>query len=175
MAKVSVNQWATARLKWESEPACSYEDIAKTLGITRAGVRKKALLDQWTKTGSLRALNERAQIFADSVTSQFAGYPQKADVIDASVHIRADVIERHRADWSEHRKLFTTAAIAEKFELGKSAKITAEMLAIRQKGERLAYGMDDVHPPQNVTHSGTVEHKTVIEVASIVEHLDKLV
>jgi len=58
--------------------------------------------------------------------------------------VRADVLDRHRADWSEHRKLFTLQSIAENFDLGKSAKITAEMLKIRQDGERKAYGFDDV-------------------------------
>ena len=33
--------------------------------------------------------------------------------------------------------------IAANFELGKSAKISSEMLAIRQKAERIAWNLDD--------------------------------
>ena len=65
----------------------------------------------------------------------------------AAEDLRADVIERHRADWSEHRKLFTLQEIKDDFEQGKAAKISAEMLALRQKGERAAYGLDAVDGP----------------------------
>jgi len=62
-------------------------------------------------------------------------------IVDAGA--RADVIERHRAAWADHRKHFTTVDIAANFEIGKSAKISSEMRSIRQKGERAAYGLDD--------------------------------
>jgi hypothetical protein len=87
---------------------------------------------------------ERAHIKADAkLRPNFDSEVQKAGAIEAAEDIRADVIERHRADWAEHRTHFKTGDIAAEFELGKSAKISAEMLAIRQKGERAAYGLDD--------------------------------
>jgi transcriptional regulator with XRE-family HTH domain len=152
VARLTADQWRSARQSWEADPALTFEGLAERLGLSRQAVSKKAKGDQWAKVGALREVAERAQLKADRKVAGVAGATAKKGedaTFEASVEIRADVIERHRADWSEHRKLFPLADIKAKFELGKSAKITAEMMAIRQKAERAAYGLEEggANPP----------------------------
>lgn len=149
MARLTSDQWQDARQSWEADPTLTFEGLAEKLGLSRQAVCKKAKGDSWSKVGALKKVAERAQLKADSKVAQpskVAGSaPKKAAdaTFEASVEIRADVIDRHRSDWAEHRKTFTLAEIKAKFEAGKQAKISAEMLAIRQRGERAAYGLDD--------------------------------
>lgn len=146
MARLNADQWQDARQAWEADPTLTFESLAEKLGLSRQAVSKKAKGDGWTKVGSLRKVAERAQLKADGKVAQVAGATGKKDqeaTFEASVEIRADVIDRHRSDWAEHRKLFTLSEIKKEFEAGKQAKISAEMLAIRQKGERAAYGLED--------------------------------
>lgn len=55
----------------------------------------------------------------------------------------ARIVTRHREDWETHHTTFSVGGIAANFELGKSAKISSEMLAIRQKAERIAWNLED--------------------------------
>lgn len=145
MAKrLSKDEWAAARVKWESDPEATDTSIAKLFGTTRQAVAGMRDRSGWAKVGVLQAVQQRAQLMADKSCSNIALGNIKSDAIDIAVEIRADVIERHRGDWAEHRKYFTIAGIAADFDLGKSAKITAEMLKIRQEGERKSYGLDEV-------------------------------
>lgn len=111
-------------------------------------VSKKAAAEGWERVQSLRKIVERAQLQADKVTaklSEVTSGPTKTTVA-AAIDIRADLLERHRADWGQHRTLFTLASIEQDFDAGKKAKISAEMLTLRQKGERAAYGLDAGEP-----------------------------
>lgn len=146
MARLTSDQWQDARQAWEADPTLTFEGLAEKLGLSRQAVSKKAKGDNWSKVGALRKVAERAQLKADRKVAQVAGAtPKSAEdaTFEASVEIRADVIDRHRSDWAEHRKLFRLQDIKAKFEAGKQAKISAEMLLIRQKGERAAYGLED--------------------------------
>lgn len=157
MARLTADQWRQARQKYESDPTASHETIAEQYGVTRQAVSKKAKADGWSKVGALRQVVERAQLKADAKVakvaqegSKVAAATAKTDrqvTLDASVEIRAEVIGRHRQDWAEHRKHFDLAAVRKDFEVGKKAKISAEMLLIRQKGERAAYGLEESGAP----------------------------
>ena len=144
MAKrLSKDEWATARVMWESDQSATDTSVAGVFGVSKQAVEQQRKKNNWQKVGAIQNVSERAQFAADNL-SKLGLDKQKASSIDSAVEIRADVIDRHRGDWAEHRKHFTVVAISSDFELGKSAKITAEMLKIRQEGERKAYGLDDV-------------------------------
>lgn len=146
MARLTTSQWLEARQKWEADPSLTFEALADQIKLSRQAVSKRANAQGWAKVGALRQVVERAQFKADGKVAQVAGATTKKDgaaTFEASVEIRADVIDRHRVDWAEHRKNFTIAEVKADFENGKKAKISAEMLLIRQKGERAAYGLDD--------------------------------
>lgn len=153
MAKrLSKDDWEAARIAWESDLTQTDESIAQKIGMSKAAVVKRRTREGWCRAGALQNIQQRAQLSADlrSNLGVTEGYI-KSDSINAAVEIRADVLDRHRADWAEHRQHFTLGAIAADFELGKSAKITAEMLKIRQEGERKAYGLDDSQAQQPKT------------------------
>ncbi len=150
--------WADARLRWEANTNATFESVGKLLGVSRAAVSKRAGKEAWSRPESLHQINERAQLRADArqakrqgrkvanavpSTSKVDDATRKEAVADVAADVRADVLERHRADWAAHRGLFDLALIAKDFEMGKKAKISAEMLLLRQKGEAAAHGLND--------------------------------
>lgn len=137
--------WLAARQRWEADPRANFETIGKEMGVSRVAVSKHADKEGWARAKNLRQINERAHLEADVKVT-----PKLSDVSDvtgktteqAAVDVRSDLLVSHRGDWVSHRELFPIADIKADFESGKKAKISAEMLAIRQKGERAAYGLD---------------------------------
>ena len=82
-----------------------------------------------------------------------SGNPKKkAAAIDAAADETAAVVRRHRQEWVQVAKLRQEALERrvrdpkESFERAKLAKITAEMTALQQAGERKAWGLDDGAP-----------------------------
>ena len=60
--------------------------------------------------------------------------------------MRADVIEKHREEWGEHRTTFPMSGMLGEDGLGvaRVAKTVAEAIKIRQEGERKAWGLDAI-------------------------------
>jgi hypothetical protein len=168
MPRLSRDQWQEARIAWEADPKATFESIGVGYGTSRVAVSKQAAKNDWQKVRPLASINEAAHLRADArtveknkpnasgeVTPKLSPDPEvaprnsKMATVQQAVNVRADIVERHRADWDEHRRHFELGTIAEDFEQGKKAKISAEMLLLRQKGERAAYGLDDLaqRPP----------------------------
>ncbi len=155
-ARPTQDAWLAARQRWESDPTETFESISKVVKVSRVAVSKKADKEGWQRPVSLHEINQKAQLQADLKVARRVS-PERREVTavtgksneQAAVDVRVRVIETHRADWWLHRDLFPLDKIAEDFEVGKQAKISAEMLMIRQKGERDAYGLSqvDAHPP----------------------------
>ena len=154
MPRLTKDQWAEARIKWESDPTLTFGELGQQLGVSHVAVGQAAKKQGWERAPDMRSIADRAQLKADAreharkLTSESYNESYKSAGGETLARamaedIRADVIDRHRADWAEHRVHFTTSDIAADFDKGKSAKISSEMLAIRQKGERAAYGLDD--------------------------------
>lgn len=144
MAKrLTRDEWASARQTWEMDQAATDRTVSELFGITRQAVTLKRNAEGWQKVGALATVSQRAQLAADKKNCTEQEAPSRADAIDAAVDIRADVLGKHRSEWSEHRRLFPLANIRDDFNTGKSAKISAEMIRIRQDGERRAYGISD--------------------------------
>jgi len=72
----------------------------------------------------------RRKVTAKVTGTDTADPVQKAAVIDAAAGRGAEVVRTHQREWEEHRTLFPTEDTEAKFELGKSAKISSEMLKI---------------------------------------------
>jgi DMSO/TMAO reductase YedYZ molybdopterin-dependent catalytic subunit len=95
--------------------------------------------------------------------------------------LRAGVIARHRQEWVQvaglrqeallKRPKKTTSgapipgsgSVAEAFEAAKLAKITAEMTAIQQAGERKAWGLDVVVDPEQMKNLSDEDLKAMAE------------
>lgn len=150
MAKrLSKDEWLEARQAWEADQTLTFEALAERLGVSRPAVSKMASKQGWVKSGSLNSINRAAHIRADAaeVTSEVTGVTSKRPLpesVDQSTELRSKLIQTHRAEWRHHAKLFPLEAIKGDYKtVGTSGKISAEMLAIRQKAERIAWGMDD--------------------------------
>lgn len=89
---------------------------------------------------------------------------KKAEAIDAEATRRADVVQRHRDEWDEHKGIVDTAIGTKDFETAKLAKITAETLKIRQEAERKAWAIDtQVAPVTNITVSQIGSPQATVE------------
>lgn len=141
------DRWLEARERWESNPTETFESISKWVGVSRVAVSKRADKEGWKRPTNLRQIVEKAHLQADAkvtpklslVTAETAKRTEQT-----AVDVRADVLEVHRSEWARHRELFTLEDIQEDFDNGRKAKISAEMLLLRQKGERAAYGLDAI-------------------------------
>lgn len=147
MARLTADQWKAARIKWESDPSLTFEDIGKDNGVSRVAVSKKAAAEKWERVSDLQTLAKLAHARSDAreVTSKVSSQvtPETIDARDAAVDLRADVLDRHKADLARHRHLHADEAMAADLEAGKRAKISMEVLALRHKAERSAYGLDE--------------------------------
>ena len=159
MARLTADQWKAARIKWESDPSLTFEDIAKDNGVSRVAVSKKAAAEKWERVNDLQTLAKLAHARSDArevtakVTAQVT--PETIDARDAAVDLRADVLDRHKADLARHRILHTDEVMAADLEAGRRAKISMEVLALRHKAERAAYGLDEAsNAPSSQSDAG---------------------
>lgn len=149
MPRLTLDEWEKARAMREA--GSSLTEVAQQFGIDRAAVSRRAKAEGWGDGSDVieairRKVTEKTHgiVTGDSV--------KKAAAIAVAADKVALVISRHREDWEKHHATFSVELIADDFNLGKSAKISAEMLSIRQKAERIAWDLDAPEAP--VSQSG---------------------
>lgn len=140
MPRLTADAWETVRA--EREAGASFGDLAARHGVNKSAVVRRAKAGGWGDGSDVAELIRRK--VTEKVTGMSPADPpkKKAEAIDAAVDRGAEIIRRHQADWDKHHELFTVQKVGEEFDTGKSAKICAEMLAIRQKAERVAHGLE---------------------------------
>lgn len=152
MPRLTADQWAAARVKWESDPTITFEAVGQLMGVSRVAVSKRASAEGWERVTDLHTLAQLAHARSDArevaakVTPELT--PETIDARNAAVDLRADIIDRHKADMARHRVLHSDAAQAEDLEACKRAKLSIEVLAIRHKIERDAYGLNEAATTQ---------------------------
>jgi hypothetical protein len=168
MARVVVtdDQWASARLTWESEPLKTHADVGKILGISKQAVQKKANKDGWQKRITLAQAAERAHQVADNINvTTNAGALSKASplvvaapgnfspaagavAVDEAVAKRAEVLDRQRKEVAGPRNMALIALRDKDLSLGRLAKAAADTLKSVHEMERKAWGFpaDDAPP-----------------------------
>lgn len=142
--RITQDQWADARAK--REIGMSISDVAAWLGVDRALVSRRAKAEGW---GSGQDLSEAiSRKVTEKVTGIVTPHDPKrvAEAVEAEADRRVSIIERHKDEWGEHKTLVDKAVRNSDFDLAKLAKITAETIAIRQGGERKAWGIDKASP-----------------------------
>ena len=127
MPQLTRQQWEQARVEWESNPDLTITELARRYNVARNTVAERKQKEGWRKAGIDDCKKE------GPLPQSLQAYAENVDTI----------LRLHRQEWAQHRTLYGLDAIAENFELGKAAKISAEMLAIRQKAERAAWGLDE--------------------------------
>jgi hypothetical protein len=139
MPKLSKDDWEQVRA--EREAGASFGSLARRFDISRQGIQKRAVKEGWGDGSDVSGLI-RKQVAAKVAGVVDADPAKKALAIDAAADDGARIILQHRQEWAEHRTLFPLDGLAVNFDKGKTAKISAEMLGIRQKHERQAWGLD---------------------------------
>jgi hypothetical protein len=139
MPRLTADQWESIRA--EREAGASFPELAAKWGVSHQAIQKRAKAEGWGDGSDVADVIRRK--VAEKVAGVVATYnPKKrAQAIDSAADRAAEVVRKHQAEWEEHRTRF--GSVPADFDDGKLAKISAEMLKIRQEGERRAWGLDD--------------------------------
>ncbi len=147
MPRLTQDQWESVRA--EREAGATFPELAARYGVSHQAIQKHAKAEGWGDGQDLTEVIRRkvAERVARVVATE--NPKKKAEAIEAAAAKVASVVERHQSEWEDHRARFgsTTAD----FDEGKMAKINAEMLKIRQEGERRAHGLDTETAKADVT------------------------
>lgn len=138
MPRLTADQWESVRA--EREAGASFPEMAAKWGVSHQAIQKRAKAEGWGDGQDVgEAIRKKV---AEKVAGVVAGCnpKKKAEAIDAAASRAAAVVELHQQEWGDHRSQF--GSVPADFEEGKLAKISAEMLKIRQEGERRAHGLD---------------------------------
>ena len=146
MARLTLQTWETVRA--EREAGATFKDLANRFGVSDAAIVKRSKAEGWGNGIDLQATIRRKVSEKVSGIVSDANPKKVAAAIDAAADRGAEVIAQHQAEWEMHRTMFS---IPNDFETAKVAKSTADMLIIRQKGERSAHGLEEVQPQAQQT------------------------
>jgi hypothetical protein len=158
MPRLTSDQWGNIRA--EREAGASFPELATKHGVSHQAIQKRAKIENW---GDGKDVGEtiRRKV-AEKVAGVVAGCSpkKKAEALDAAADNVASVVRQHQQEWADHRVHF--GSVPKDFEAGKHAKISAEMLAIRQKGERAAHGLEDGRSDNGANANSSVAPRFVI-------------
>ncbi|MBK1709813.1 MULTISPECIES: hypothetical protein [Marichromatium] len=145
MPRLTADQWESVRA--DREAGASFGELAARHGVSKAAIVKRAKKESWGDGTDVGEVVRRK--VTEKVTGVVTvGDPQKkAAALDAAADRAAAVVRRQQDDWDAHRERFGSVPVD--FDAGKLAKISAEMLAIRQKGERAAWGLEESEKPKD--------------------------
>jgi len=155
MPRLTADQWETIRA--EREAGASFGELAARHGVSKPAIVKRSQLEQWGNGQDVGEVVRRK--VTEKVTGIVTGAnPQKvAAAIDAAADETAAIVRRHRQEWVQVAGLRQEALAAragdqsDAFNRAKLAKITAEMTAIQQAGERKAWGLDTAQAQPTIT------------------------
>lgn len=165
MPRLSADQWETIRA--EREAGASFGDLAAKHGVTKTAIVNRSTREGWGDGQDVAEVIRRK--VTEKVTGVTGANPaKKAAAIEAAADVGAAVILKHQSEWSDHRERFGSVpsagitpdlnadgrpdaeevvkVIRIDIEATKLAKLAAEMLKIRQEGERKAYGLEKEQP-----------------------------
>ena len=144
MPRPTRDTWIEIRA--EREAGASFGELAAKYGISKTAIVKRANKEGWSDGTDVADLIRRKA--NEKVAGTIVPADKKAAAIDAAAERAAEIVRRHQKEWEDHRARF--GSVPENFEDGKLAKISAEMLKIRQEGERRAWGLDDTKPKMEI-------------------------
>ena len=151
--RITPEQWAQARAMREA--GASLGAVADMLGVHPSHVSKRAKREDWGDgTDSTEAIRRRAleRSHLEGITDR-----TKNVLLDVAAERLVGIVHRHRREWEQVVALRQEALSGraedpkEAFERAKLAKITAEMTAIQQTGERRAWGLDKAEGEHTIT------------------------
>lgn len=144
--RLTPEQWATIR--GEREAGSTFGELARRHGVSKTAIVKRSTAEGWGDGQEGRAEITRLARARAEVTGNATATEAKNALVDSQADKAAAVLRQHQTEW---RIVDTLRAEAMRdrhtdpdaaFTRAKLAKITAETIAIRQAGERKAYGLD---------------------------------
>jgi len=139
MPRLSKEVWADIRA--EREAGATYSELSAKYNVDRAAIHRRAKAEGWADPTDVADVIRRKVNEKINAISTDSDPKKRAAAIDAAAERSAEVVRKHQAEWHDHRTRF--GSVPNDFEDGKLAKISAEMLRIRQEAERRAWGLDD--------------------------------
>lgn len=146
MPRQTADAWDSIRA--EREAGASFGDLASRYDVSKPAIVRRAKAEKWGDGSDLGDAVRRKVTEKVTGIVTTANAKKKAEAMDAEAEKVAEVARRHRKEWEQVVMLRQEALAARKvdqkdaFEKAKLAKITAEMTAIQQAGERKAWGLD---------------------------------
>jgi hypothetical protein len=158
--------WEAIRAEYET--GASAASLAHKYGCSHTAINNKVKSQGWCRDvedAIRRKVSEKVSGIVSGCNPK-----KKAEAMDAEASRRADVVQRHRDEWEEHKDIVDTAIGTKDFEAAKLAKITAETLKIRQEAERKAWAIDiQVAPVTNITISHQGPTATIEEIQEVLK------
>lgn len=151
---------AAARALYEARPGVTIDQIASEMGLRPATIRqwkhRDAAAGAAWKPASIRLpmLGGTAGELANRFEMRMSelGKPLDDEVAarevaleianQHAIDIRAQVIDRHRKEWSDPRNIAYEAMTERNLDKARLAKLAAEALDLVQRGERRSFGID---------------------------------
>jgi len=155
MPRLTQDQWETIRA--EREVGASFGELALKHGVDKAAIVRRAKRDEWGDGSDIENAIRRKVTEKITGMSPTADPKKKAEAISNEAAKVAEVVHRHRKEWEQVVMLrqealkVRTEDQKEAFDRSKLAKITAEMTAIQQAGERKAWGLDKAEGEHTIT------------------------
>jgi hypothetical protein len=147
MPRLTQDQWETVRAEREASGA-PFRELAAKHGVSDAAIVKRAKAEGWSDGQDIQDAIRRKVSEKVSGLVSTANPKKRAEAISNEASKVAEVVHRHRREWEQVVMLRQEALKVrvedqkEAFDRSKLAKITAEMTAIQQAGERKAWGLD---------------------------------
>ena len=124
--------WQAIRAQFEAGVAPV--ELGRVFGVSCRSIQYHRAAEQW-RAPAAKVLSPAGMVWSPAPGAE-------PEALAVEVRQRARVLARQRREWLGHGRLLQAAIRAKDAELAKLAKLTAEALAIRQAGERKAWGLD---------------------------------
>ncbi len=151
MPRLNADQWLSVRADYEVYPDMTLRKLAKKHGVSKSAIAKRA-----NKKGWQRVITAKALAMARARQGQQVDMlsTKKEQAISAYSDKLFRIMESHKMAWKKVDLMIEQAIVFDEngtvidtnFDLSKSAKITSETLAIKQKNERQAWGIETESP-----------------------------
>lgn len=129
--------WSSIRAEYEV--GSTVLGLSKRYNVSRAAIVRHRDSENWRQDSSKVIATKTEEKIARLRSTDD---PEKREAaLESEAERRAAVVHRHRNEWDTHAGLLDEVFRGRDFHLAKLTKITAEILAIRQKGEREAWGL----------------------------------
>jgi hypothetical protein len=151
-----LDQWQAVRAEREASGA-SFRELAAKHGVSDAAIVKRAKAEGWSDGQDIQDAIRRKVSEKVSGLVSAADPKKRAEAISNEASKVAEVVHRHRKEWEQVVMLRQEALKVrvedqkDAFDRSKLAKITAEMTAIQQAGERKAWGLDKADGEHTIT------------------------